>query len=158
MSLETLKPKVAKLIEKAQSGGKITAGFTSEKYKNWLAINGYTVVEFTLTSRAENNLVINHPLSRPAKSIVCFRADLDGKAVNDKVCFAISANGTTADNKNNRLSKIPYPEMFFVLTSGADNEFRGILENTADYITLRFVQNGQFNYWWESGDYYLAVL
>lgn len=144
---------------KAVPGGEeITPGFTSEKYKKWLEINGYTIVNFTLTSQATANFNINHPLGRPAKSIICFRADLDGSVVNDKICFAISAEGSTADNLSNRLIRYISVYMPFCLAIKLDtNDYRAILENTAEHIQLRYV-SGQPSLVWASGDYYLAVL
>ena len=145
---------------KAAGGGgtEITAGFTSEKYKKWLEINGYTIVNFTLTSQATADFIINHPLGRMAKSIICFRADLDGSVIDDKICFAISADGSTTDTTLNRLTvydNIYIPYAMNIRFSKTD--YRAILENTVEYIKLRYV-SGNNRLVWASGDYYLAVL
>jgi hypothetical protein len=144
-----------------ESGGgtEITAGFTSEKYKKWLEINGYTIVDFTLTSQATADFIINHPLGRPAKSITCFRADLDGSVVTDKICFAFSVNGDVADNLTNRLEKYSNPYVGFMLQCrDSKTNYRAILENTTEHIKFRFVSDGTLGLVWASGNYYLAVL
>lgn len=147
-------------IESGGGGTEITAGFTSEKYKKWLEINGYTIVNFTLTSQATADFIINHPLGRPAKSITCFRADLDGSVVTDKICFAISINGETADVSQNRLLNIasPYACLFVSAIHSTAGGYRAILENTAEHIKLRYVTGGTAGNIWASGNYYLAVL
>lgn len=146
-------------IESSGGGTEMTAGFTSEKYKKWLEINGYTIVNFTLTSQATVDFNINHPLGRPANSIICFRADLDGSVVTDRICFAFSADGSTADVKTNRIEKFPNPYVGFVLQCrDSHTDYRAVLENTAEHIKLRYVSGGALGLVWASGDYYLAVL
>lgn len=151
-------------VEAIQSGGgsEMTAGFTSEKYKKWLEVNGYTIVNFTLTSTATANFNINHPLGRPAKSIICFRADLDGSVVMDKICFAVSGDGSISDTYTNRLAQFENEFAPFVIgITFRKTDYRAILQNTAEFIQFRYVNGGGgssvlLN--WESGDYYMAVL
>lgn len=172
MSLEVMKGNIAEANEKvdsqaaiisqikrtlqgkASSGGEeITPGFTSEKYKKWLEINGYTIVEFTLTSQAMANFNINHPLGRPANSIICFRADMDGIKQPTGVCFAVSADGKTTDQYLNRLCSYS-PYFGIIITCRLGGDYRAFLENTDEYIQFRGNASETFN----SGDYYLAVL
>ena len=152
--------KVTVNVEVESGGGaEITAGFTSEKYKKWLEVNGYTIVNFTLTSQATADFNINHPLGRPANSIICFRADLDSEPDKKRIGFAISLDGSTADIMTNRL--VIYNNTYMTFSFGVKTEnldYRAILENTAEHIKLRYVTGGANNLVWASGDYYLAVL
>lgn len=148
---------------KASGGGgggtEITAGFTSEKYKKWLEINGYTIVNFTLTSQATADFIINHPLGRTAKSIICFRADLDSEPNDKRIGFAVSLDGSTADTMTNRL--VIYNNTYMTFAFGIriiPLDYRAILENTTEHIKLRYVQGGAHGLVWASGDYCLAVL
>lgn len=155
----TVTEKVEQLVDKASN---FTAGFTSEKYKNWLEVNGYTISKFTLTSVATENFDIYHTLKRSANSIVCFRADLDGSVVKDKICFAISADGATTDTLLNRLTMYDNVHLPYIINiKFSSTNYRAILENTTDYIKFRFVTTTSGSappLVWESGDYYLAVL
>ena len=165
MSLATLKTKVEQLIEKAQNGGgtEFTAGFTSEKYKKWLEINGYTISKFTLTTTALADFDISHTLGRKAQSIICFRTDIDCTETDRKVYFAFDLYGEAKDTLTNRLDTYvvnPLRQVAWGMPTNNEPvvDYYAVKENTNTYIKFRFVNNFDKDCTWASGDYYLAVL